>query len=59
MLKKLLLGLFILGMMCGAGFISAGSYSDTQFIAEPGDTPVTTNADVPKGKMVTCAGSNC
>ena len=57
MLKKLLIGLFLLGMLCGAGFISAGSYSVGR-IAEPsGDVPVASNMDIPKGKILTCGGT--
>ena len=58
MLKKLLIGLFLLGMLCGAGFISAGPYSGG-WISEPsGGVPVTSNMDIPKGKAVICGG-NC
>ena len=50
MLKKLLVGLFILGMMCGAGFISADPYSTAQ---------VNLTGNTPSFSKVICGGGNC
>ncbi len=41
MLKKLLIGLFLLGMLCGAGSISAGP-SSTRVIVPTGDATTST-----------------
>ena len=51
MIKKLMVGLFILGLMAGAGFVSAGSSSASlvPHVSVPGDTM----------SSVFCNGGNC
>jgi hypothetical protein len=45
MLKKLLIGLFLLGMLCGAGSISAGPSSVRVFVPT-GDAPASFTSKV-------------
>jgi hypothetical protein len=52
MLKKLLIGLFLLGMLCGAGSISAGP-SSVRVAAPSGDAPASFS-----GKSIGC-GNAC
>jgi hypothetical protein len=52
MLKKLLIGLFLLGMLCGAGSISAGPTSVRVFVPS-GDAPASITT-----KAIVCGG-NC
>jgi hypothetical protein len=53
MIKKILVGLFILGMMCGAGFISAGPSSARVM---PVSEPVTDGWTTPAAKSIICGG---
>jgi hypothetical protein len=50
MLKKLLIGMFLLGMLCGAGSISAGP-SSTRVAVPTGDAPASITS-----KAVMCNG---
>jgi hypothetical protein len=52
MLKKLLIGLFLLGMLCGAGSISAGP-SGGRISADP---VATEGVMTPTGKSMPCGG---
>jgi hypothetical protein len=54
MLKKLLIGLFLLGMLCGAGSISAGPTSVRVFVPTGGDAPASITT-----KSILCGGGNC
>jgi hypothetical protein len=53
MLKKLLIGLFLLGMLCGAGSISAGP-SSVRVLVPSGDAPASFS-----GKSILCSGGGC
>ncbi len=54
MLKKLLIGLFLLGMLCGAGSISAGPSS---IRVSTGSEPVATEGwTTPVAKSMPCGG---
>lgn len=50
MLKKLLIGLFLLGMLCGAGSISAGP-SGVRVFVPTGDAPASVTS-----KSIACGG---
>jgi hypothetical protein len=52
MLKKLLIGLFLLGMLCGAGSISAGP-SGSRIASEP---VATEGWSTPASKSMPCGG---
>ncbi len=53
MLKKLLIGLFLLGMLCGAGSISAGPSGVRVAPSEP----VTEGWTTPAAKSMPCGGA--
>jgi hypothetical protein len=60
MLKKLLIGLFLLGMLCGAGSISASPFGVRVATSSEDGGPATASVtiDGPKGKAIVCGG-NC
>jgi hypothetical protein len=55
MLKKLLIGLFLLGMLCGAGSISAGP---TSARIVPVSQPATDGVTTPAARSILC-GNGC
>ncbi len=59
MLKKLLIGLFLLGMLCGAGSISAGPLGARAANPSEDGGSASMTADSPKGKTILCSGGNC
>ncbi len=60
MLKKFLIGLFLLGMLCGAGSISASPFGARVSASEDGSPAAASmTTDSPKAKVVMCGGGSC
>jgi hypothetical protein len=56
MLKKLLIGLFLLGMLCGAGSISAGPSGVRSVPVSSTEPAATDGVTTPTAKTMPCGG---